>query len=477
MQDANGGQVRAGLAPKALLRACRRDVAVFGWYVFGHQAADHHKTWLRAAMTHPRLLVVAPPESAKSTWLGVILMAWQIGRNPLSTNFFGSVTAAQARDRLAVVAQTIRHNPRFRAVFPNVQPDPVRGWRADTINVWDSGGGDYAAWLDRLSREGEPKDATLYAAGVSGQGVIGRRFSGLIVLDDPQDFENARTAAGRERVLRWFRQTLLTRATADARIVVVMTRWARDDLAGELAHTPGWHAITVPAIGPEGQSYWPDHWPLERLKARRREIGAALFRATYQADPAGLSGAVFRAEWFRRWDSVPDFKQVVTFWDLAIGQRETSDYTAGVTAGLTADNDLYILRVRRGHWTFHEQMKRVKRAAEEDRAHYGRLDAVGVEAVQYQIAAAQELLRTTTLPVLPVRPDRDKVARAQGVAARAEAGKVLADRGAAWWPDYVDELIDFPNGAHDDQVDATSGAWALLTRGRPVRMGQNPFYG
>jgi predicted phage terminase large subunit-like protein len=425
-----------------------------------------------------RLLIIAPPESAKTTWMSVILPLWWIGNNPLSTNAIISITAHQAFDRLRSVKETIQASPTYGQIFPSIKPNNSRGWKQNQINVWDEQVGSLAAWSDRLARDGHPQDATMFAAGITSNTIIGKRFSGLTIVDDPQDYANTRSESGRRNVIRWFKQNLLSRITTTGKVVVIMTRWHREDLAGALMDTPGWVTTELPAISANGESYWPSQWPMERLKDTRRELGSAIFRAMYQGDPTGLAGQVFQANWFNRIDgNLPHFRQVVMFWDLAISTKETSDYTVGLTCGITENNELYILNVRRGHWTFHEQIQRVTAACSECRALYGRLDAVGVEAVQYQLAAVQELIRTTREPILPVRPDKDKVARAQGVAVRAEAGAVFVDHHAAWFGDFIDELVDFPNGAHDDQVDGLSGCWALLTRHRPVRANRNPFYG
>jgi predicted phage terminase large subunit-like protein len=130
--------------------------------------------------------------------------------------------------------------------------------------------------------------------------------------------------------------------------------------------------------------------------------------------------------------------------DLAISQKQSADYTAIVVVEREGDVD-YVVHAERGRWTFRETLERIRTMAQG-------AAAVAIEAVQYQAAVVEELVRTTTLPVVPVRPDRDKVTRFLPVLTRIEHGALRFSPALPSW--FFEELLSFPETEHDDAVDA-----------------------
>jgi predicted phage terminase large subunit-like protein len=466
----------------AMAQASRQSLAAFGAFVLGHPPADHHKQWIQAASNPDikRLLIIAPPSSAKTTWISLALVAWHIGNNPLSTNYIGSISDAQASDRSRAVAQMIESDPRYHLVFPNIRPDKDN-WRAGDYTVLNT---DYsvAEWRSQRLRYGQPKDVTLFSSGVQSRGVIGRRLTGMVVLDDPHDDENSRTQLQRDRVWDWFRLTLLTRLYGPEAVVrVIMTRWNSDDMAGRIIESGGWTVMHTPAVieePPESESfysYWPDIWPMGKLEAIKKEIGSVLFRASYQGDPRGLSGEVFQIEHIRRGYpegfSINKLRKVVVTVDLAISQNETSAYSAIMTAGADLAGRLIVLNVTRGKWTFREQIHRIEEICKRAHDKYHRLDDVIIEQNQFQMASVQEMLARTSWPVRGVHHDKDKVARARGVSALAEAGMLYLGHGA-YVDDLIDEMLEFPRGKDKDQVDTLSMAHHATRSSREVKVVQ-----
>jgi predicted phage terminase large subunit-like protein len=132
---------------------------------------------------------------------------------------------------------------------------------------------------------------------------------------------------------------------------------------------------------------------------------------------------------------------------------------------------VYVKEVERGRWPFHEAQQRIKAAAARHRP-----KLIAVEQTQYQAAMVQELLRTTTLPVRGIRPERDKVTRFAPLLTRFEQHQVRLD--PAGVPAAArDELLAFPEGEHDDCVDALAYAWVALGMGQGgyVAAGQRVF--
>lgn len=212
----------------------REDLGAFGAHVFDLWPAAHHALWvdLLSNPAHDRLCIIAPPGHAKSTWVSLAYPAWLIGRDPGVNILLVSLTAAMARLFSITVRDTIALNPAYHEVFPDVAPDRRRGWARDT-------------WF--VQRDGRAnKDATFAACGVHGP-VIGRRAD-VIIVDDPCDGDSTATLRQRKSLWDWFRLTLLTRLRPAGRVVVVMTRWTPDDLAGSLLETEGFVICRVRAM-------------------------------------------------------------------------------------------------------------------------------------------------------------------------------------------------------------------------------------
>jgi hypothetical protein len=276
------------------------------------------------------------------------------------------------------------------------------------------------------------------------------------------------------------------------------TRWHEDDLYAELARK-GWPTLTRRAIE-DGQALWPAAWPLAALEAKCAEMGSALFNLQYQNDPSGLGGNVVRREWFRYVDRLPERGTRRVGVDLNASSSERSNYTAAVEWWEDTDHNLYLAgawraRLDEGHRAWLTGRTDAGQAGAP--ADFGRPDgprllwpgtllpegfaglsgapvagprpivALNIEATQHQSTFVREMLARTNLPARAVYPDHDKVTRARTLAARYEARKVFHLRGAAGLTAYEAELVAFPNGEHDDLVDAAVYA---------ADLGGNEFY-
>jgi hypothetical protein len=281
------------------------------------------------------------------------------------------------------------------------------------------------------------------------------------------------------------------------------TRWQEDDLYADFMGAE-WPALVRPAIDPDGDALWPELWPIAKLEAKRRELGSAIFNLQYQNDPEGMGGNVFRREWFRHVDTVPSGARRAGM-DLNASASERADYTALVEWLEDADHNLYLV----GAWR--KQLAEGHRrwlTGRTDSLEYGATPVYGeptgpcllwplghlsagfagatgdatrprslarltIEAGTFQATFVREVLSHTNLPAVAIRPDRDKVTRARALAARYEAGKVFHVRSAPGLAEFEAELLAFPNGSHDDQVDA--GVYGA-DLGAPVAHGV-PFVG
>ncbi len=183
--------------------------------------------------------------------------------------------------------------------------------------------------------------------------------------------------------------------------------------------------------------------PADDIEAARRALPELVFRQEYGAEFVQLTGGLCKREFVVYGTPSGNGVRRVGV-DLAISQRESADYTAIVVVEREGDID-YVVHAERGRWTFRETLERIRTVAQG-------AAVVAIEAVQYQAAVVEELVRTTTLPVVPVRPDRDKVTRFLPVLARIEHGALRFSPALPGW--FFEELLSFPETEHDDAVDA-----------------------
>lgn len=186
------------------------------------------------------------------------------------------------------------------------------------------------------------------------------------------------------------------------------------------------------------------------IESARRDVPSIVFQQEYLAEFIDVQGALIRREHLThmRANEVPNGLKIGMGVDLAISKTETADYSAIAVVGYDKDSGRrYVLDMWRGKEGFHDVVKTIRQYAEKWNP-----TRINVEAVQYQIAVVQELLRKTTLPVKAVKPDKDKVARFHSIMARYEQLMVTHVQGLD--PEFERELLSFPISEHDDMVDA-----------------------
>jgi predicted phage terminase large subunit-like protein len=226
-----------------------------------------------------------------------------------------------------------------------------------------------------------------------------------------------------------------------------------------------------------GELLWPARFGEVELAQLERDLGPYAAAGQLQQRPVPRMGAIFNAQDVKPLPAGFETRRgqlnVVQFYDLAWSEKETADYTAGVTVGLDPrTQELFILHV----WRQRIGEERLDEALAEQIAQHGPA-LVGVELGAYRQAATRDLVRRlnrllsarrVATVITAVSVSTDKGFRAQLPAGRAQAGFVFGDKRATWWPAFETELLRFPRGAHDDQVDAYAGAVQLaIERGRP----------
>lgn len=187
-------------------------------------------------------------------------------------------------------------------------------------------------------------------------------------------------------------------------------------------------------------------------------VGGAAWASLYQQRPAAAEGAIFKREWWRyfREHERPVVRRIVQSWDPAFKTGAENDFSVCTTWGM-GDNGYYLLGCWRDRVEFPELKRRIICLAE-----LWNPNQILVEDSASGQCLIQELRYASALPIIPIKVDKDKRARAEAITPLIEAGKVFVPESAPWLNDYIDELAAFPTGAHDDAVDATTQALSYL---------------
>lgn len=328
------------------------------------------------------------------------------------------------------------------------------------------------------------------AVGVGG-GVTGMGGD-LIIVDDPvKNREEAESEVYREKVWDWYQSDLRTRAEPGAAIVLIMTRWHQDDLVGRVLASPGadrWTVVSLPALAegqdplgrPEGAPLCPDRFDAAALADIRTDIGEYAFTSLYQQRPRPREGGLFKPYTWPVLTAVPAEGRMVRYWDTAGTEQQGKndpDYTAGVLMCRLPDKRFAVVDVARFRHSVGRRDAETERVARQDRATYGGRvvewfeQEAGVAGTERTEAIIKRL---AGVPAYGERPTGSKVVRAEPLAAQGEAGNVALVHGP-WLEAYRAELADFPSGKHDDQVDASSGAFNKLAQGGEYRTQHLPL--
>lgn len=401
-----------------------------------------------------RLMLFLPPRTGKTELL-LRWIAWTLGRNPDWPVLYTSYGADLAWDKSRETRNIVASEEYARIFGPLSTIDDQVELASDSRSV------------ERWRVEG--RRGGLQAQGVGGPltGKGGR----VIVIDDPvKNREEADSATFRRRTWNWYTSTLRTRLEPNGVIVLCMTRWHEDDLAGRLLKlaredliADQWQVVSLPALAgtgdplgrDPGEALDPKRYPVPALLKTKASVGARDWAALYDQSPRQEEGNVFRRPWLRYVERAPEVVYECVLWDTAMEERTQNDCSAAGWFGRGVDGRLYMRPLVNDRLSFPE----LTQAAKALITRFPRAEHL-VEGKASGKSLRQQL-RVDGIPMIEVMPAGDKVARANAVTRYFEAGMVyLVGReqdgvGEALLDECEDQLLTFPRGTHDDLVDVT----------------------
>lgn len=381
-----------------------------------------------------RLMINMPPRHGKSELASRRFPAWFLGKHPEKSIIAASYNSDLATD-FGRQVRNIVGAKEFSNVFAVTLAEDSRA-----ANRWNTdAGGSYVA------------------AGV-GTAITGRGADILLIDDPVKDREEADSELQRNKVWDWYTSTAYTRLAPGGRVVVIQTRWHEDDLSGRLLQEQAkggdeWTVLDLPAITSDGKALWPEFYPLEVLERYRSVLPARDWSALYQQRPTPEEGAYYKREWFRYYDEKPAALRIYGASDYAVTDGD-GDYTVHIVVGIDPKDNIYILDLWRGQ-TASDVWVQVW------------LDMVRKHRPMMWVEEQGQIIKSIG-PFLDRRQREEKVycrreqvssaadkpTRSRSIQARTSMGKVYLPSKAPWLAAFEGELLTFPAGKHDDQVDA-----------------------
>ena len=400
-----------------------------------------------------RLIINMPPRHTKSEFASYLLPSWFLGKYP-EKKIIQTAHTAELAVGFGRKVRNLVSSDEYRKVFDTVLSSDSKAagrWNTDA-------GGDY------------------FAIGVGG--AVTGKGADLLIIDDPHSEQEAKQGnpAVFDNVYEWFTSGPRQRLQPGGAIIIVMTRWSKRDLTGQILKNAGkegvdqWEIIDFPAIMPSGTPLWPAFWSKTALEALKAELPVAKWEAQYQQNPTSEEGAIIKREHWRIWekDHAPDCDYIIQSWDTAFEKNNRADYSACTTWGVfdqvNQHGDLraniILLDAFKGRLEFPELKKQALELYQEWEP-----DTLIVEKRAAGAPLIYEM-RKMGIPLSEFTPGKgnDKISRVNAISDLFASGVVWCPE-TRWAEEVMDELASFPNGDHDDLVDSSSQALMRFRQG------------
>lgn len=410
-----------------------------------------------------RVIVAMPPGHGKSTMTSHYFPTWFLGRFPTQ--------------KLLVCS----YEGHFAANWGRHCRDTLAEYGSDIYGVSVNPNSQRSDWWETT------QGGIMYSSGVGGA-ITGKRLNGIVIDDPFKSNEDANSETQRQKKWDWFCSTAYTRLEPGGFVIIVMTRWHEEDIAGrcitEMEKGTGdkYTVINLPALALDddddplgrkpGEALWPTRFSADDLARTQRVVGSYWWQAMYQGDPQTPGGEVFKREWFKYYQH-SDKEEHLSFTfendrtieidsragirymtvDLAASLKDEANFTVLMVwvrllhLGKPIYALLDVVRARMDGPTILANLKSTCKK--------WKCRVVGIESVGFQLALCQ-IAQKQGLPVREMLPDKDKLSRALAATPAFERGEVWFPGNAPWLATLEHEMLGFPHGAKDDQVDAIS---------------------
>lgn len=435
-----------------------------GYKIGPHHKILAHKLEAAARGEVDRLATSIAPRFGKSLLLSLYFPAWFMGNFPEQKLIISSHTADLAVDFGRKVRNLI-DTKEYKEVFPLV-----------SLSVDSKSAG---RWTTNEGGE-------FFAVGVGG--AVAGRGADLLIIDDPfseQDILNGNYEVF-DKVYEWYAYGARTRLMPGGRVVVLHTRWAKNDLIGRLIEESAkekesdqWDYTEFPAILNEGtdneKSLWPEQWTLESLKRTRASMPTFQWQAQYQQNPVSQEGALIKKEWWKTWvqEEAPECEYIIMALDAAQEVNKRSDFTALTTWGVFYfDNDegrkianIILLNAINKRMEFPDLKDLALREYK-----FWKPDCFIIEKKSNGAALAQEM-RRMGVPIQEYTPSRGAPGQSNTKYARVNSVADIVRSGLVWAPQYkwaeevIEQCNDYPAGKNDDLVDTATMALMRFRNG------------
>jgi len=432
----------------------------------GYKVGAHHAKLAKifediANGVKKRVIVNIAPRHGKSELISYLAPAWFLGKYPHKKVIMASHTADLAVNFGRRVRNLVGSDS-YKDIFPDVN------LQADSKSA---------------SRWGTNYNGEYFAIGVGG--ALAGRGADLFIIDDPHSEQDAKL--GKAEVFlpawEWFQSGPIQRLMPGGAIIVVMTRWSKLDLTGQILNqmvknddVDDWEIVEFPAIIEDSdgndQSLWPEFWPLEELQSKKAALDIRYWNAQYMQNPTSEEGALIKREWWNIWEEEdpPECEFIIMTLDAAQEKNNRADYNALTTWGVFYNEEvnnynIILLNAVKQRLEFPELKELCLEQYKEWEP-----DSFIVEKKSNGAALYQEF-RRMGIPVGEFTPGKgqDKVSRVNAVSDLFRSGIVWApDR--RWAKEVMEECNDFPSGANDDLIDSTTLALARFRQGGFIRL-------
>lgn len=405
-----------------------------------------------------RLIINMPPRSLKSQCVSIAWPAWILAHDPSARIMAASYSAALAV-RHSLDCRQVITSPWYRHLFPQVRLAADQNEKRKFMTT-----------------QRGFRFATSVGGTATGEG------GNFLIIDDPMNAQQAMNAGLRAHVKRWYDHTFSTRLNDKKRgvIVLVMQRLHADDLTAHLIEKGGFTHLSLPAIAATpiicafgrvmkkrevGDILHPAREDAALLERAKIELGSQGFSAQYQQQPLPEEGSMMKREWWLRYERLPENPgRIVQSWDTAIKVQDHNDASVCLTFA-ESEQKSFVLDVQVMRLEYPDLKRRVCELAAAYKPH-----AILIEDKASGQQLLQDLKRETSLPVIASLSGTNKITRFAAVSAMIEAGRLVLPVGAPWLAAFEQELLEFPHGKHDDQVDALTQYLDFLRKSSFERM-------